>query len=42
MLLKRKYKKQRLLAIQNYIECEAHRELLIKGLNIKKSGENGK
>lgn len=31
-LSKRKYKKQNLLAIRNYIECEAHRELLLKGL----------
>ena len=31
--IKRKYKKSKLLAIQNYVECEAHRELLLKGLN---------
>lgn len=31
-LLKRKYDKRKLLEIQNYIECEAHRELLIAGL----------
>lgn len=31
-ILNRKYKKKTLLAIQNYIECEAHRELLIKGI----------
>ncbi|MBD7970575.1 CapA family protein [Paenibacillus gallinarum] len=31
-LMKRKYSKSRLLAIQNFIECEAHRELLLKGL----------
>jgi len=34
-LLKQKYNKRQLLAIQNYIECEAHRELLIKGLKKK-------
>lgn len=31
-LMKRKYKKQTLLAIRNYVECEAHRELLLEGL----------
>jgi hypothetical protein len=31
-LLKRQYKKDRLLKVQNYIECESHRELLLKGL----------
>lgn len=31
-LIKRKYSQSTLLAIQNYIECEAHRELLLKGL----------
>lgn len=36
-LLKRKYKKSDLLALQNYIECEAHRELLLWGLK----GANG-
>jgi hypothetical protein len=28
-LINRKYSKEKLLAIQNYIECEAHRELLL-------------
>jgi len=32
MLLKRKYDRKHLLAIQNYIECEAHRELVLAGL----------
>ena len=32
MLLKQKYNSKKLLPIQNYIECEAHRELLISGL----------
>lgn len=32
MLLKRKCDKRQLLAILNFIECEAHRELVIKGL----------
>lgn len=30
--LAHKYRKEELLAIQNYIECEAHRELLINGI----------
>ncbi|MGH4140375.1 CapA family protein [Clostridium sp.] len=37
MLVKRKYNKKRLLAMQNYIECEAHRELVLaclKGENV--------
>jgi poly-gamma-glutamate synthesis protein (capsule biosynthesis protein) len=37
MLLKRKYDKKQLLAIQNYIECEAHRELVIAGLKSEKN-----
>lgn len=37
MLLKRKYNKEQLLAIQNYIECEAHRELMLEGLKRCKS-----
>jgi poly-gamma-glutamate synthesis protein (capsule biosynthesis protein) len=36
MLLKRKYNKKQLLAIQNYFECEAHRELVLACLK----GEN--
>lgn len=31
-LVKNKYNKKKLLAIQNYIECEAHRELVLTGL----------
>jgi poly-gamma-glutamate capsule biosynthesis protein CapA/YwtB (metallophosphatase superfamily) len=31
-ILRYLYKKRDLLAIQNFIECEAHRELLLKGL----------
>lgn len=34
-LLKYKYNKKKLLAIQNYAECEAHRELLLAGLRLK-------
>ena len=30
--IKRKYKTKQLLALQNFVECEAHRELLLKGL----------
>lgn len=33
MLSKRKYTKKQMLTIQNRIECEAHRELLLEGLN---------
>lgn len=32
MLLKQKHNSKKLLAIQNYVECEAHRELLNSGL----------
>lgn len=32
LMLNKKYKKQDLLAMINYIECEAHRELLLEGL----------
>ena len=32
MLIKKRYSKEQLFAIQNFIECEAHRELLISGL----------
>lgn len=35
-LAKRKYRKKELLRIRNHIECEAHRELLLKGIK----GEN--
>lgn len=33
--LKRKYGKPERLAIRNYVECEAHRELLVRGLKNK-------
>ncbi|WP_043931164.1 CapA family protein [Bacillus sp. EB01] len=36
-ILKNKYKKSQMLAIQNFIECEAHRELLISGIIQKRS-----
>ena len=32
LLLRRKYSKKKLLAIQNYIECEAHRETFASGV----------
>jgi len=32
LLVRHKYNKKKLLAIQNYIECEAHRELMLTGL----------
>jgi poly-gamma-glutamate synthesis protein (capsule biosynthesis protein) len=39
-LVKSKYNKTKLLAIKNYIECEAHRELILTGLSEEyKSGE---
>lgn len=31
------YNKNELLALQNYVECEAHRELLLRGLKIRRS-----
>lgn len=31
-LIKKRFSKEKLLAVQNFIECEAHRELFIKGL----------
>lgn len=34
-LISYKLKKKRLLAIENFIQCEAHRELLLEGLKIK-------
>ncbi|GKX31762.1 hypothetical protein SH1V18_42420 [Vallitalea longa] len=36
-LLRHKYNKKKLLAIHNYIECEAHRELVIEGLRSKEN-----
>jgi poly-gamma-glutamate synthesis protein (capsule biosynthesis protein) len=32
-LIKRKYNNEKLLAVQNYLDCEAHRELILAGLN---------
>jgi len=37
MLLKRKYDKNQLLAMQNFIEYETHRELVFVGLKIRKN-----
>ena len=34
MLAKKKYNMNQLLVMQNFIECEAHRELMIKGLSV--------
>lgn len=34
-LLKKRYHKKKMLAIRNYIECEAHRELMLVGLTEK-------
>jgi poly-gamma-glutamate synthesis protein (capsule biosynthesis protein) len=36
-LLRKKSNKENLLAIQNYIECEAHRELLLKGIKARRN-----
>jgi hypothetical protein len=36
-IIKHKYNNKQLLAIQNYIECEAHRELMLVGLQSFKS-----
>lgn len=38
-LMKRKYNKKQLIKLQNYVECEAHRELLIEGLRDKLHGQ---
>lgn len=34
-IINKKYKEKKLLMLQNYIECEAHRELLLKGVKNK-------
>lgn len=41
-LLNKKYNKKNLLAIQNYVECEAHRELLLAGLKGENNSEGRK
>ncbi len=33
ILMEARYKKRSLLALSNYIKCEAHRELLLRGIN---------
>lgn len=33
-LLKKRYNKTELLQLQNFIECEAHRELILKGISL--------
>jgi len=35
-IVKRRYGKKERLSIQNFIECEAHRELILKGLTGEK------
>jgi len=35
LLLKTIYNKEKMLVLQNYIECEAHRELIIEGIKSK-------
>jgi len=39
-LLRKKYDETRLLAILNYIDCEAHRDLLINALRERPTGSN--
>ncbi|EYE87684.1 hypothetical protein Q428_12035 [Fervidicella metallireducens AeB] len=41
-LLKNKYNKKKLLAIQNHVECEAHRELVLCGLKGEINSEGRK
>lgn len=41
-LINRLYTKKRLLALQNFIECEAHRELVLAGLKLNEQKLNGK
>lgn len=41
-LIKSKYNKKKLLAVQNYVECEAHRELLLAGLKGENNSEGRK
>jgi poly-gamma-glutamate synthesis protein (capsule biosynthesis protein) len=41
-LLKRKTEQSYLLAVQNYIECESHRELLLMGLVQDRKDEKGR
>ena len=42
LLLRLKYNKAQLLALQNYIECEAHREVLLEALKQYENTEVGK
>lgn len=37
MISKRKYDRKQLLVLQNYIKCEAHRELILAGLSIEEN-----
>ncbi|MGG0413131.1 CapA family protein [Peribacillus simplex] len=39
MLTKKKYSKSRLLAMQNYIECEAHKELILNGIKVRSNND---
>ena len=41
-LIKNRYNKKKLLEIQNYVECEAHRELFLTGLKGEIYGEGRK
>lgn len=39
-LVRHKYNKKQLLAVQNYVECESHRELFLQGLSSKIQEDN--
>lgn len=39
LIVKRKYKKGHMIAIRNFVECEAHRELLLQGLKDRAEDE---
>lgn len=39
-LIKRKYNKEQLLTLQNYIECESHREMFLQGLKKEVNKKN--
>ena len=41
LLLRKKYSKKKLLAIQYYIECGAHREILVEGIESSANVKEG-
>ncbi|WP_418792201.1 CapA family protein [Phosphitispora sp. TUW77] len=38
-LIRKKYNKKQLLAMQNYVECESHRELLLAGFSARETSQ---